>query len=41
MEEQNRAPTNLMSVIRRLFPEEYYETFPDGDMAADMGDLGF
>jgi len=41
MEEQNRAPTNLMSVIRRLFPEEYYDAFPDGDMAADMGDLGF
>jgi hypothetical protein len=35
------TPVRLLSILRRLYPEDYDKIIGGGGMAADMGDLGF
>ena len=41
IEENRKTNPSLMAALRQAYPKEYYKVFPDGDMSADMGDLGF
>jgi hypothetical protein len=41
IEKTQKVYPSLMSALRTVYPEDYYKVFPDEDISADMGDLGF
>jgi len=41
VEENRKANPSLMAALRHAYPKEYQKMFPDEDISADMGDLGF
>lgn len=41
MEKNNNFFPSLMAALRHAYPKDYQKVFPDGDISADMGDLGF
>jgi hypothetical protein len=41
VEENRKANPSLMAALRHAYPKEYQKVFPDEDISADMGDLGF
>ena len=41
IEKTQKVYPSLMSALRTVYPEDYYKVFPDEDLSADMGDLGF
>jgi len=41
VDDNRKAHPSLMAALRRAYPGEYESVFPDEDLSADMGDLGF